>query len=584
MKKLSTLLFASLFAVVSYAQTNIPQLVSFSAVVRDANNQPLVNTPVSIRLTFKEGGQNGPLVYCALHQNTTNQNGFISLQLNRNVLGVGCNGAPSTAFESIQWENGGFWMEVEYQTVPGNPFVNLGQLELASSFYAFAAGTAERIAGFDLSGASNGDVLTYNITTQQWEPMPPSGTSFSGNYNDLTNAPVLAPVATSGNYNDLTNTPTIPTVPSNVSAFTNDVGYITTLNDDDPTNEIQQLSVSATGDTLHLQNGGFVIIPGLSAANTPAQLATLSTTAASSITDISAVSGGNITNNGGATITARGVVWNTSQTPTLSNNLGSTSDGSGTGSFTSNLSGLTASTTYYVRAYATNSAGTAYGNEVSFTTTAGGGGIVSNPGAGVTFDGYTYSSIVLGNGQEWMAENLRTTTYANGDPIPNVPDGTQWSNLTTGAWVHYNNDSQYENPYGKLYNWYTVADPRNVCPTGWHVPSDAEWSTFINYLDPNADGGNNGNTAGGKMKSTGTQYWQSPNTDATNESGFSGLPGGLRGYSGAFHGIGGSGPWWSSTEGSTDSAWGRGLDYSNGNGGRGNANKAFGFSVRCLRD
>ena len=253
MKKISTLLFASFFAVLSYAQTNIPQLVSFSAVVRDANNQPLLNTPVSIRLTFKEGGQTGPLVYCALQQTTTNQNGFMSLQLNRDVLGTGCNGAPSKAFQNIPWENGGFWMEVEYQTVPGTPFVNLGQLELASSFYAFAAGTAERVAGFDLTGANDGDVLTYNITTQQWEAMPPSGggTGFSGDYNDLT------------------NTPTIPTVPTNVSAFTNDAGYVSTLNDDDPTNEIQQLSVSATGDTLHLQNGGFVIIPGISVANTP---------------------------------------------------------------------------------------------------------------------------------------------------------------------------------------------------------------------------------------------------------------------------------------------------------------------------
>ena len=175
MKKISTLLFASFFAVLSYAQTNIPQLVSFSAVVRDVNNQPLVNTPVSIRLTFKEGGQTGPLVYCALQQTTTNQNGFMSLQLNRDVLGTGCNGAPSTAFQNIPWENGGFWMEVEYQTVPGSPFVNLGQLELASSFYAFAAGTAERVAGFDLTGANDGDVLAYNITTQQWEAVPPTG-------------------------------------------------------------------------------------------------------------------------------------------------------------------------------------------------------------------------------------------------------------------------------------------------------------------------------------------------------------------------------------------------------------------------
>lgn len=172
MKKLATIIFSTLFTAVSYTQSNIPQLVSFSAIVRDTNNQPLVNTPVSIRLTFKEGGQTGPLVYCALHQTTTNQNGFMSLQLNRDVLGTGCNGAPITDFQNIPWENGGFWMEVEYQTIPSSPFISLGQLELASSFYAFAAGTAERIAGFDLSGANNGDVLTYNITTQQWEPMP----------------------------------------------------------------------------------------------------------------------------------------------------------------------------------------------------------------------------------------------------------------------------------------------------------------------------------------------------------------------------------------------------------------------------
>lgn len=244
----------------------------------------------------------------------------------------------------------------------------------------------------------------------------------------------------------------------------------------------QQLSVSATGDTLYLQNGGFVIIPGISAAN----------------------------NQGG-----------------------------------------------------------------------GGNGIFT-PGAGVIFNGYTYASVVLGNGQEWMAENLRTTTYANGDAIPNVANSSQWKNLTTGAWIHYNNDSQYENPYGKLYNWYTVADPRNVCPTGWHVPSDAEWSTFINYLDPN--GGSNYNTAGGKMKSTGTQYWLSPNTDATNESGFSGLPGGYRDLNGPFYYIGNQGVWWSSTQGTTNLAWHSNLYSDGGNLVRGNLLKQNGYSVRCLRD
>ena len=307
----------------------------------------------------------------------------------------------------------------------------------------------------------------------------------------------------------------------------------------------------------------------------PGSLAILTTLPIGNITDIAATTGGNITNDGGTLITQRGVVWSTTPSPTTANN--STTNGSGTGSFTSNLTSLTASTTYYVRAYATNSAGTAYGNEVSFTTTAGGGGIVTNPGAGVNFNGYTYTSIVLGNGQEWMAENLRTTTYANGDPIPNVTDDTQWLNLTTGAWVHYNNDSQYENPYGKLYNWYTVADTRNVCPTGWHVPSDAEWTVLTDYL-----GGES--VAGGKMKSTGTQYWQSPNTDATNESGFSGLPGGNRNYGATFDTIGTRGFWWSSTEDGAYVAWYRYLDYGLGTAGRFNYSDGLGFSVRCLRD
>ena len=229
-------------------------------------------------------------------------------------------------------------------------------------------------------------------------------------------------------------------------------------------------------------------------------------------------------------------------------------------------------TTYYVRAYAVNNAGTAYGNVVSFTTSTI---IISNPGAGVAFDGYTYSSIVLGNGQEWMAENLRTTVYANGDPIPNITDYQQWPNLTTGAWSHYNNDSQYENPYGKLYNWYTVADARNVCPTGWHVPTDAEYTLLTDYL-----GGVP--VAGGKMKSTGTQYWVSPNTYATNESGFSGLPGGIR--TSAFNEIGSNGIWWSSTETNTTNAWDRVLYYNNGDVFRSAGSKEDGFSVRCLRD
>jgi uncharacterized protein (TIGR02145 family) len=208
----------------------------------------------------------------------------------------------------------------------------------------------------------------------------------------------------------------------------------------------------------------------------------------------------------------------------------------------------------------------------------GGSGIVSNPGPGVTFNGYTYSTIILGNGQEWMAENLRTANYANGDPITNVTDSFLWSSLTTGAWVNYNNDSQYENPYGKLYNWYTVVDPRNVCPSGWHVPTDAEWYVLINYL-----GGVS--VAGYKMKSTGTQYWLSPNPNDTNESGFSGLPGGriYSSWPSEFVDIGQYGHWWSSTTVGNTNAWSHSLNY-DGNVSHGSPYMYYGQSVRCLKN
>ena len=182
-------------------------------------------------------------------------------------------------------------------------------------------------------------------------------------------------------------------------------------------------------------------------------------------------------------------------------------------------------------------------------------------GSVTDIDGNIYGTIVIGN-QEWMAENLTVEHYANGDLIPNVTDNAQWGYLSTGAWCYYNNDPQFECPYGKLYNCYTVADPRNVCPTGWHVPTDAEYTILTNYL-----GG--ALPVGAKMKSTGLQYWLNPNYAATNESGFSGLPGGNRYNSGTFGLVGYFGYWWSSTEDWTSTAWLRALDYGTGDVYRG---------------
>ena len=190
-------------------------------------------------------------------------------------------------------------------------------------------------------------------------------------------------------------------------------------------------------------------------------------------------------------------------------------------------------------------------------------------------EGNVYKTIFIGT-QEWMAENLKTTIYRNGNAIDNVTDNAQWVSLTTGAWALYNNDSQFDCPYGKLYNWYAVVDPRHVCPTGWHEPTDGEWTILTDYLGVSV--------AGGKMKSTGLQYWIDPNQDATNESGFSGLPGGYRSYDGNFSTVGIGGFWWSSSESLTTTAWFRYLSYDSGSASQANGSKEDGISVRCLRD
>jgi uncharacterized protein (TIGR02145 family) len=189
--------------------------------------------------------------------------------------------------------------------------------------------------------------------------------------------------------------------------------------------------------------------------------------------------------------------------------------------------------------------------------------------------GNVYPVVEIGN-QCWTKENLRTSKYADGSVIPNVTNDAAWNGLSNGAWCNYENNAGNDAIYGKLYNWYTAADPRNVCPTGWHVPTDAEWTVLTDYL-----GG--ASVAGGKMKTT--SGWLSPNTSATNESGFSGLPGGTRSsFSSDFVSVGLNGYWWSSSESSTTDAWFLNLGCGYGGAGHGNTNKQYGFSVRCLRD
>ena len=180
--------------------------------------------------------------------------------------------------------------------------------------------------------------------------------------------------------------------------------------------------------------------------------------------------------------------------------------------------------------------------------------------------------------QSWMTTNLDVDSYRNGDPIPNITDPDAWQLLTTGAYCYYNNDSAtYAAVYGKLYNWYAVNDPRGLAPEGWHVPTHFEWTTLTDCL-----GGES--VAGGLMKETGTTHWQSPNTNATNISGFTGLPGGDRQSYGAYDGIGSYCIWWSSVEHLSLYAWCCSLGSSTSSVYVNYTYRNDGFSVRCIRD
>ena len=299
-----------------------------------------------------------------------------------------------------------------------------------------------------------------------------------------------------------------------------------------------------------------------SSTSTPAPVTILTapvlsaTTAANAITTTNAISGGNITSDGGASVTARGVCWNTSANPTTANSK--TNDGIGTGAFDSHITGLTPNTVYHVRAYATNSVASGYGTEINFTSSAS--GVI------------TICSLV------WMDKNLSVSTYRNGDPIPVVTDPNIWSTLTTGAYCYHNNDPASEALYGKMYNWYAVNDPRGLAPVGWHVSTLADWAALSTCLGGDL-------VSGGALKETGFTHWASPNTGATNSSGFTALPGGYRANTGTYTSVPGTTIfWWTSTELSPTEASERGVENTSSKLFNSPYLKVGGSYVRCVKN
>ncbi|MFO0454301.1 MAG: fibrobacter succinogenes major paralogous domain-containing protein [Pseudomonadota bacterium] len=411
------ILWVSFLSCLTIAQAQTPPLAfNYSAVARDAGGNPIANQTIGIQINIIQNTISGPIVYSENHFETTDDFGLFNL-----IVGGGA--VQSGSMEDIAWSEDTFFINVGMDASGGTNFSTMGTTQLLSVPYALHAKTAESLVD--------------------------GTTPFSGDYNELTNAP------------------------TNVSAFVNDAGYVTADN-------IPQLSVSATGDTLYLSSTNWVIIPGISEANA--------------------------------------IPLN----PWLNQDL-------------------------------------EYGTMTDQ-------------------EGNTYATIVIGD-QEWMAENLRTSIYRNGDPIPNIVDEVEWANNYSHAWAHYNNDSQYDIPYGKLYNGYAVTDPRNLCPTGWHVPAYLEVIELRNYLG--------GLGSGGQLKTTGTEYWLSPNSFATNLSGFSALPSGHRGsgYTG-FVALGTRFTLWTKEIEPSffDTAYTFLIEHDDNSFFDFELSYTFGVSVRCLRD
>lgn len=323
-------------------------------------------------------------------------------------------------------------------------------------------------------------------------------------------------------------------------------------------------SYSQTTMNIYLNDSSVVHIPidlidSITFSNTNDLLiATVITNPIDSLTFIGGIFSGNVISHVGEIPNIyKGMCIDTVPNPMIGNLNSYVLDGGiGTGAFSISMYEndlFYPNRTYYMKAFVRNITGTfcLYGNEYSFTTPATSGLTQSTPGNGVIdIDGNIYTSIILGNSQEWLAENLKVKRFTNGDSITFIEDGGEWmltSQTGIPLWYYSNSDSLTNQQNGKLYNWYAVNDSRNLCPSGWKIPNNQDWDLLIDYL-----GGQS--MASSKLKLVGNEHWLLYNQDATNEIGFNAYPSGLMPFSQTSN-FGDSAFWWSSSNFSSENAW-----------------------------
>lgn len=584
-KILLTFLFISLFRLAGFSQS--PQGFQYQAILRDPAGLILANTPAFVQISILQGSSTSPAIYTETHSDTTNAFGLVNLRIGQGT-------ATLDTFSTIDWSLGSYFVQV---SVNGIEMGTSPLLSVPFALYAQKGGTPgpqgipgpqglKGDTGSFPAGNAVGDMQYWDGNQWVMIPIGQSGSSLKNCEGQLTwsackpSLTTLNPssvstsgIAIGGNVFKDGDAPvtvrgmcwsTSPE-PTIANSKTSDGSGLGTF-----TRTISGLSLGTTYYVRAYATNSVGTSYGnqITATTATSTIPTVVTTAVTLIDGNSANSGGNVTSNGGATVTSRGIVWDTVAGPTIGLTT-KTVNGSGNGVFTSNMTGLTINTLYYVRAYATNSAGTGYGNQLTFTSS------LFTVGGGVTdIDGNAYNSIIIG-AQEWMKENLKVSKYRNGDAIPTGLDDAAWAATTNGAFSIYNNSAGNNTTYGKLYNFYAVADPRGLCPAGWHEPTDNEWAIFTDSLGGLA-------VAGGKMKTT--SGWALPNTGATNVSGFSALPAGTRNNNGAYGGLTADAFWWTATQFNATQGWDRTVKYNATGAASSSDEKAGGFSVRCLKD
>ncbi len=433
-------------------------------------------------------------------------------------LAIGTGEIITGDFSQINWENMSYFVEVAMDAQGGSDYLSMGVSQLMSVPYALHSLSASNV--------------------------------FSGDYEDLQNAPDLSEYVTveSAQEGDLM----LYINQSWTGLPAGEENQVLMMKDGAP-----QWSTVSFGDTD--------LLPP-----------TVSITSTTGVTYEATTIHAEVSDDGGANVTDRGIVWGTSENPGFDDSQ--VQEGSGTGEFSVSLDNLDEETTYYIRAYAVNGVGTSFSTQVSVTTL----GESDTTGVVTDVEGNIYNTVLI-NGKWWMTENLRVRQYNDGTNIPTGHNDNDWIELTEGAWTYFNEDHQWDETYGKLYNWYATADTRGLCPEGWRLPTDDDVKElrdmYGGYLE-----------AGGYFKETGTAedgdgLWREPNEGANNLTGFSARPGGAR-IHGVFFNRETTAYFWTGDDDLEDDDFARNfiMVYDTSSLLRQIVRKHYGLSVRCMMD